>query len=295
MDITKTKEFIEIKSKLKEILEAKRFDHVLSVVDTALDINKSLGLNLDERQVALAALLHDCAKKNEDLYFEKYKEKYNLSDNLFDNFFNLHTILGSIVAKEEYGINDSSILSAITNHTKGSINMTKLDKLIYSADAIEPGRDYPDVDKLRRLAKINLNQLTLAVMNNTIDFVNSKTKVDDKTYLIRDSIRRDIMQEKLDIVVKACEDKIAEDIKTIEIGDKTSIADYFVITTGNSVLQTQAIANEVEEKVEKAGYEVLSKEGFRDGSWILVDLGDIIVHVFTKEKREFYNIEKLWD
>ena len=295
MDITKTKEFIEIKSKLKEILEAKRFDHVLSVVDTALDINKSLGLNLNERQVALAALLHDCAKKNEDLYFEKYKEEYNLSDNLYDNFFNLHTILGSIVAKEEYGINDSSILSAITNHTKGSINMTKLDKLIYSADAIEPGRDYPDVDKLRRLAKINLNQLTLAVMNHTIDFVNSKTKVDDKTYLIRDSIRRDIMQEKLDIVVKACEDKIAEDIKTIEIGDKTSIADYFVIATGNSVLQTQAIANEVEEKVEKAGYEVLSKEGFRDGSWILVDLGDIIVHVFTKEKREFYNIEKLWD
>lgn len=103
------------------------------------------------------------------------------------------------------------------------------------------------------------------------------------------------MQEKLEIVLKACDDKLGEDVKTIEIGDRTSLADYFVLVTGGSILQTKAIANEIEEKIEKAGYEVYGKEGLRDGGWILLDLGDIIVHVFTKDQREFYNLEKLWD
>lgn len=100
---------------------------------------------------------------------------------------------------------------------------------------------------------------------------------------------------KLDIVLKACEDKLGDNIKVIAIDEKSTIADYFVLVTGRSVQQTKAISDEIEEKVEKAGFEVLGNEGFRDASWILMDLGDIIVHIFTEEQREFYNLEKLWD
>lgn len=100
---------------------------------------------------------------------------------------------------------------------------------------------------------------------------------------------------KLEIVKKACEDRLGSDIKVLEIGSKTTIADYFVIVTGNSVQHTKALVNEIEDKIEKAGYEVLRNEGFRDATWILMDLGEIIVHIFTEEQREFYDIEKLWD
>lgn len=100
---------------------------------------------------------------------------------------------------------------------------------------------------------------------------------------------------KLDIVLKAIDSRLGENIKVIEIGDKTPVADYFVIVTGTSIQHTKALANEIEMKLEKEGYEIYANEGFRDASWILVDLGDIIVHIFTEEQREFYDLEKLWD
>ncbi len=103
------------------------------------------------------------------------------------------------------------------------------------------------------------------------------------------------MTEKLDIVVKACEDKIGEDIRVIDISQRSGFADYFVIVTGNGALHTQALANEIQDKIEEEGHEILGKEGFREGSWILLDLGEIIVHVFTNEQREFYNLENIWD
>lgn len=73
-----------------------------------------------------------------------------------------------------------------------------------------------------------------------------------------------------------------------------AIADYFVIATGNTSSQTQAIADEVEKVAEENGINIVGVEGYREGSWILVDLGDIIVHVFTPEAREYYNLERLW-
>lgn len=73
-----------------------------------------------------------------------------------------------------------------------------------------------------------------------------------------------------------------------------AIADYFVIATGNTSSQTQAIADEVEKVAEENEISIVGVEGYREGSWILVDLGDIIVHVFTPEAREYYNLERLW-
>lgn len=100
---------------------------------------------------------------------------------------------------------------------------------------------------------------------------------------------------KLDIVVKACGDKLAKDINVIDIREKSTIADYFVVATGSSNLQIKAIHEEIEKKVVEAGFEILGNEGFRDSAWLLLDIGDVIVHIFSEEQREFYNLEKLWD
>lgn len=100
------------------------------------------------------------------------------------------------------------------------------------------------------------------------------------------------MTDKLDIIKTACEEKLGEDIDVIKINNSV-IADYFVIVSGSNLNQTKAIADEIEQKLSEAGYD--SKvEGFREGTWILIDAGDIIVHAFTKDTREYYNLEKLW-
>jgi ribosome-associated protein len=99
---------------------------------------------------------------------------------------------------------------------------------------------------------------------------------------------------RISIIAKACYDKRAFDIKILNLRNLTPIADYFVIASGNSTTQVAAIADEVEEKMEKAGYRLLGKEGYQTGRWILMDFGDIIVHVFHREDRDFYNLEKLW-
>lgn len=100
--------------------------------------------------------------------------------------------------------------------------------------------------------------------------------------------------KEIDLIVNACEDKIAKDVLSIKLQEGMAIADYFVIATGNTSSQTQAIADEVEKVALENGMTLVGVEGYREGSWILVDLGDIIVHVFTPEAREYYNLERLW-
>ena len=89
-------------------------------------------------------------------------------------------------------------------------------------------------------------------------------------------------------------DKKGEQLMEIDISGKTIIADRFVIVTGRSKVQTRAIADAIAEKVKEAGLRVGRIEGYADGNWILIDLGHIVVHVFTPEQRAFYNLERLW-
>lgn len=101
-------------------------------------------------------------------------------------------------------------------------------------------------------------------------------------------------KKKLDIIIEACEEKKGIDIKVLNVAKKTPIADYFVIVTGNSSSQTISIADEIEKKMAEINATNYLKEGYQNGRWILLDYNDIIVHVFHKEEREFYELEKFW-
>ena len=101
-------------------------------------------------------------------------------------------------------------------------------------------------------------------------------------------------QSLLQIVHKALDDKRAEDIVVLNMENISLLADYFLICNGNSDRQAQAIAREVQEKAQENGYEVKRVEGFDSARWILVDLGDVVVHIFHKDERAFYNLERLW-
>ena len=88
--------------------------------------------------------------------------------------------------------------------------------------------------------------------------------------------------------------KLGHNIKVIEITDVSSLADYMVIANGNSSTQVQALADEVEYKLDEMGISVSHIEGYRSNSWILLDYVDVIVHIFDKEARDFYDLERLW-
>jgi len=100
--------------------------------------------------------------------------------------------------------------------------------------------------------------------------------------------------ELVKLAVEALEDKKAEDIRAIDISEVSVVADVFLIAGGTNRSQIQALCDNVEEKLGKAGYPVKQIEGYETASWILMDFGDIIVHLFDKENRLLYDLERLW-
>ena len=97
------------------------------------------------------------------------------------------------------------------------------------------------------------------------------------------------------LAAKALSDKKGREIQVLEIGELTTLADYFVIATGSSNTQINALVDNVEKVLhEEAGEEPLHREGYRGGTWVLLDYGSVIVHVFTPEAHDFYDLEHLW-
>lgn len=103
-------------------------------------------------------------------------------------------------------------------------------------------------------------------------------------------------KEKADIAVSALEDKKAEDVKVMDVSSLTEIADYFILATANNKNQLEALVDAVEERLGKNGIVPKNVEGRpQEGTlWILMDYNDIIIHIFTKEGRDFYDIERIW-
>ncbi|MDD5935123.1 MAG: ribosome silencing factor [Clostridiales bacterium] len=104
----------------------------------------------------------------------------------------------------------------------------------------------------------------------------------------------DSAKEMVRLAYKALDDKKAEDIKVIEIGNISVIADYFIIANGTNSSQVDAMVSAVEEELGRAGFEPKRIEGLHDSGWVLMDYGDIVVHVFSKEDRLFYDLERIW-
>ena len=100
--------------------------------------------------------------------------------------------------------------------------------------------------------------------------------------------------EQVKLIVKALEEKKAEDIRVIDIREISTIADFFVIANGTNQNQLQAMRDAVDEELYKAGYHTKQVEGNQNSSWVLMDYNDIIVHIFSKEDRLFYDLERIW-
>ena len=102
------------------------------------------------------------------------------------------------------------------------------------------------------------------------------------------------IKEKVKIAVKALDDKKAVDIKVIEVTEVSSLADYFVICTGNSNTHIKSLSGEVEFKLGEMGIHPLGNDGYDSGIWIVMDYESVMVHIFNREQRDFFKLEKLW-
>ena len=101
-------------------------------------------------------------------------------------------------------------------------------------------------------------------------------------------------KEMVKTAVAALQDKKGEDIRVIDISGVTVIADYFIIASGSNPNQVQALVDNVEEQMYKAGYDAPRVEGYNTASWVLLDYNDVIVHVFSQDDRLFYDLERIW-
>lgn len=96
------------------------------------------------------------------------------------------------------------------------------------------------------------------------------------------------------IAIQVLEDKKGEDIRVIDISDLSVLADYFIIATGNNRTQVQAMADEVEQQLGRAGAVPRQIEGYQAANWVLLDFGDVIIHIFDAQNRLFYDLERIW-
>lgn len=164
-----------IRTQLEKKLSAARYEHTLGVSYTAAALAMRYGE--DFRLAELAGLLHDCAKcyTEEEMLRECQTHQIALTESERRAPAVIHAKLGAFLAKEEYGVREPQVLSAIACHTTGKPDMTRLEKLIYVADYIEPHRDQaPNLEKLRRLAFEDLDQTLYQILSDTLSYLESK-------------------------------------------------------------------------------------------------------------------------
>ena len=166
---------------LKDSISSKRYVHSIGVSNTAACLAMRYGY--DCRTSYLAGLLHDCAKglSEEELLKAAQKAGLSVTDIERENPELLHSKVGSIIAKDKYGIDDEEILGAIYYHTTGRPGMTLIEKIIFVADYIEPNRvDLPELDKIRAMAFSDIDVAVAMMCANTLDHLKCNKKAIDR-------------------------------------------------------------------------------------------------------------------
>lgn len=167
-------EIDEIKKILKATLKSQRYTHTLNTADMAKKL--AAYLHEDEDKAYLAGLVHDCAKNLSDGELLAYADKYHIPADAITKHapYLLHGAVGAVMAKEQFGIEDEEILSAVTCHTTGKEAMSALDKIIFLADLTEISRTYEDIKEIRKVQFEDFDKALLMAFDGIISFVLSQ-------------------------------------------------------------------------------------------------------------------------
>lgn len=157
-----------IKRDAEQYLSKSRYSHTIGVMDEAVRLAERYGE--DGEKAAIAGLLHDLgkAKRIDELLKLDGASDIILKEKLKNNGALYHAVVSRMIAEEKYSVNDSDILNAVRYHTTGRPNMTNLEKIVYLADYIEPGRDFPGVEEMRAISYEDLDRALLSALEKTI-------------------------------------------------------------------------------------------------------------------------------
>lgn len=178
----------KLRKKVKDVMTKSRYEHTLGVEFTAASLAMRYEIDIDKAEIA--GLLHDCAKciDDEDKFDDCKKYKIELTDVEKRNPFLIHSKLGAVYANKLYGIDDEEIISAIRFHTTGKPDMTMLEKIIFIADYIEPGRDKaPNLQEIRKMSFMDIDEAMYMVLKDTLAYLESdegeKDEMTKETFL----------------------------------------------------------------------------------------------------------------
>ena len=285
-------------------LKKTRINHTYRTVKAAVKLAMRYGVDTDK--TITAALLHDIGK---------YADEKTLAANgvnVDKKIFSMpeaivHAPIGAQIAKQYLGIKDKEIIDAIAEHTTGAENMSALSKIIFLADYIEDGRDFENLDLIRKKAFSSLDGGVVAALENTVDYLKREgmeiapQTLDALEYYRNGGGKKQRPARSGDspsyelayTVAQYLDDKKARDITLIDLSGKTIIADYFVIATVGSTTAVRAITDFIDEKLSKEhGIEPLRRD--IDAKWAAIDYGSVILHVQCEDTRKFYDLERLW-
>ena len=174
-------DYERLKAKILEYirnnLKESRLQHTFRVAETAVAMAGREGA--DERRAEIAALLHDCARNLPAERLNSLVDELGLPERYRNNVNLAHSKVGAAFAQSLFGIDDREILDAVSYHTTGRSGMTTLEKIVFLADALEPGRDYPGVEAIRDAAEESLDRGCLKSLEGTIEFLKAADKFID--------------------------------------------------------------------------------------------------------------------
>lgn len=272
-----------------------RYEHSLSVAKKAVELVEIHNFQVDKTKAEIAGLIHDYAKFHTmNDYFEIVK-KFDLDEEILEeNFSILHALLGPYVIKSELGIDDEEILEAVQYHTTGHPNMGVLAEVLYIADFTEDSRVVETKNKkksqeIKDVSRRNHKRAIAMILDFTINKIITKGyQLFELTRIAFTSYEKYLHndEEKVSKVIETLDHNLVKNIIVYDVRDRTPLYDYVIITTALSARQMDAGINYLRETFSVNRVE-------KGESWSLVDLSDIIVHIFTEEERNNYGLDSL--
>lgn len=291
LEFYKNKLLEKYKEKIDEEMY-ERYEHSLNVSKMCVELIDRLHLDIDQDKARLAGLIHDYAKFVSKAEYENLILEEGLDTSLLDKPKKVwHALIGRYVVEKELDIHDEEILSAIEFHTTGKENMAPLEEVLFVSDFIEVGRKGIAFERARELAFVNIKRAICYILDNTIKSVLERglplDSLTTNAYRYYKKYKKLDGDNKLENVLECINRNLVKDVVIYDMRDRSPLYDYAIVATSSSNKQMQAALTYLREEF------VINGSELADG-WTLIDLGDIILHIFTEDDREKYSLDKLY-
>lgn len=258
------------KENITKHLTKSRYEHTIRVSRMASAL--ALAYEANEENAIIASYYHDIQKERSKTEHGKFAAEY--------------------ICKN-YGITDKDVLGAITHHTMGRPAMTLLEKIVFIADSIELGREYEGVTDIRKLAFYDIDMAVYLYYKYLFEKLITEGAKIGQTSLNAFEYYREFVISKF--MANFMSEKIALDVKIAETCEKNVLADFAIIATGKNARHMDALTYHIKNESEKFDIKDDIRVEGRGSEWIIMDIGFLLINIFTNDKRSYYNLEKLWN